>query len=235
MQFYISLLSLVLFTFPCFGFSALPFPYAYINVLPEDNFGWYAQSNAQEIERLIAKYDVKTVVEIGSWVGGGSTRHIGNILKKKQGKLYAVDTWLGSEEHQEGQSCYMPILSYVYQQFLSNMIHWDLTDVVIPCRMKSLEAAKALNVKPDLVYVDGEHSTKAVYEDLVAWYPLLGTGGIICGDDWGCFPSVRVAVEKFASEKGFVIYINDNFWMLGNHQTSFETKQRLEDRDFCSG
>lgn len=133
--------------------SSLPEPYASLEVLPEYPFGYYW--NAPDIEELFAKHDIKLVVEVGSWIGGGSTRHFGNLLKGKQGKIYAIDTWLGSSTQQPGEVHYQEILPRVYEQFLSNMIHWDLTNVVIPVRMTSLEAAKVLNVKPDLVYTDG--------------------------------------------------------------------------------
>jgi hypothetical protein len=163
------------------------------------------------------------VIEIGSWVGGGSTRYIGSVLKRynrlsgatqnQKATLYAVDTWLGSLEHQPGQSAYDPILPQLYEQFLSNMIHWRLTDVVVPCRMTSLEAARTLDVHPDLIYIDGDHSTAAVYADLNAWYPVVKGHGILCGDDW-LWDSVRAAVEKFAAENNLHLYSAGNFWRL---------------------
>ena len=93
------------------------------------------------------------------------------------------------------------------------MIHWNLTEIVIPIRMKSREAAQALNVRPDLIYIDAEHTTEAVYEDLTAWYPFVENHGILCGDDWG-WESVRIAVQKFAAEKSKQIYASGNFWYL---------------------
>jgi hypothetical protein len=77
--------------------------------------------------------------------------------------------------------------------------------------MKSVEASKALHVKPDLVYIDGEHTTEAVYEDLKAWYPLVQGHGILCGDDWS-WDSVKKAVERFAREKQLTIEASGNFW-----------------------
>ena len=191
--------------------SPLPEPYASIKVLSEYSFGWYA--NAQEIENLFSQHEINVVIEVGSWIGGGSTKHIGELLKSRRGKLYAVDTWLGNVTQQPGQCHFQDILPKVYQQFLSNMVHWDLTDVVVPIRMKSLEAAKALRVKPDLIYIDADHSTEAVYQDLTAWYPFVKKGGILCGDDW-TWDSVRAAVEKFAAEKRKKIYASGNFWRL---------------------
>lgn len=171
--------------------------------------------NASPIEDIFNNNDIRIVIEVGSWIGGGSTKHMGELLKKRRGTLHAVDTWLGSTTQQPGQEHYQPILSYVYEQFLSNMIHWDLTSTVIPYRMTSVEASKKIKVQPDLIYIDGEHTTEAVYEDLTAWYPFVKNHGILCGDDW-LWPTVRVAVQKqkFAAENSLTIEANHNFGRL---------------------
>jgi hypothetical protein len=179
--------------------------------MPEYPFGYYY--NRDQIERIFAQSDIKVVVEVGSWIGGGSTRHFGELLQQKKGTVYAIDTWLGSTTQQPGMEHYQPILERVYQQFLSNMIHWKLTNVVIPIRMKSIEASLALDVHPDLVYIDGEHTTDAVYQDLTTWYPFVKNHGILCGDDWG-WSSVRAAVEAFARQNNLKIDAEGNFWLL---------------------
>lgn len=193
------------------GFAKLPEPYGSVQVLKEEPFGYY--DNGCQINDIFEKNDIRVVVEIGSWIGGGSTRHMGDLLKNRQGTLYAVDTWLGNLEQQPGREFYQPILTYVYQQFLSNMIHWNLTDVVVPYRMKSVEAAKTLQVRPDLIYIDGEHTIEAVYEDLVSWHPFVKDSGVLCGDDW-TWETVRIAVARFAAEKNLAIEASGNFWRL---------------------
>jgi predicted O-methyltransferase YrrM len=203
--------SIQLFSISLLAESSLPEPYASTKILPEYPFGYY--NNNAQIAKLIEQPQVRTVLEVGSWIGGGSTRHIGNVLKLKGGTLYAVDTWLGSSTQQPGEPHYQPILSQVYEQFLSNMIHWGLAQTVVPIRMDSLTAAKTLNVQPDLIYIDGEHTTEAVYADLVAWYPFVEEKGIFCGDDWG-WSTVQAAVIQFAQEKGKKIQASGNFWLL---------------------
>lgn len=202
-------ISLVIF--PWINASDQSSPYLSVKILPEYPFGYFA--NAQQLEEIFYANDIRTVVEVGSWIGGGSTRYMGNLLKQTNGKLYAVDTWLGSSTQQLNQEHYQPVLPFVYQQFLSNMIHWGLTEVVIPCRMTSLEASLALDVQPDLIYIDGEHTSEAVYEDLTAWYPFVKDKGILCGDDWG-WPSVKISVIRFAHENHLSIEASGNFWRL---------------------
>ncbi len=58
-----------------------------------------------------------------------------------------------------------------YWQFLTNCKNLKLTNKIIPIRMTSLEAAKFLSIKPDLIYIDASHEEVDVYNDIMAWYP----------------------------------------------------------------
>ena len=83
--------------------------------------------------------------------------------------------------------------------------------------MESIEAAKALNVRGDLIYLDGAHDTPSVENDILYWYPHLNTDGIMCGDDW-LWDSVRAAVEHCASILNKQVYADDNFWWFEQNQ-----------------
>lgn len=187
----------------------LSYPYNDIEVLPYNPHGWHRNSNY--IEALFREKEIKVVVEVGSWLGA-SARQIATLLPE-DGVIYAVDHWLGNSTQQLGKQDWRPELPYAYQQFLSNVIHTDLTEKIVPIRMNSLEAAKALNVRPDMVYIDAEHTEEAVYVDLCAWYPFVKGHGILCGDDWG-FKSVMAAVRRFAKENNLRIYGHISFWRL---------------------
>ena len=188
---------------------SIPMPYRGAKLLPFFDHGWYR--NGIHLERLILEWNVKTIIEVGCWFGE-STRHMAFCLPE-EGKLYAVDHWKGSSEHQEGGVHWHPELPMVYEYFLSNVIHVGLVDTIIPIQMESLEAAKILDVMADLIYIDASHDTPSVYADLVAWYPHLRPGGVFCGDDWD-LPSVRKAVESFAEERGLSIQSSQIFWQV---------------------
>lgn len=177
-------------------------PYDSIHVLPFDPHGWFI--NADPLGQIIDQNKPKTVIEMGSWLGC-STR----FLAERCDKVYAIDTWCGSPE----ESVHMnnPNLPYLYQQFLSNTIHANLTDKIVPIRMNSLEAARALNLKADLIYIDGAHDIKSVIEDVLAWYPHLNENGIMCGDDWS-WPSVREGVIHCSIKLNRKICAIENFW-----------------------
>lgn len=196
-----------------FDLSLLPEPYCNVEqVLPFNGHGWYA--NARFIEALFYHNSIKTVIEVGSWLGR-STRHIASLLPD-DGTLYAVDTWQGSIAHHE-DAYYASMLPTLYDQFLSNVIHAGFTGKIIPMKMNSMQAAEQLWSMLDgidLIYIDAEHTTEAVLNDLQAYYPLVANHkGIICGDDW-LWQSVVDAVCIFAQSHNLTVYCGENFWFL---------------------
>jgi hypothetical protein len=192
-------------------YAELPHPYNSLKeVRPFVDQGWYC--NTVQLGELIKRYHVKTIIEIGVWIGQ-STMDMARKIPH-DGKIYAVDHFLGSPEHQPGGSAWQPWLPYLYEQFLSNVIHAKLTHKIIPVRMSSIEASSFLaNIRPDLVYIDAGHDTESVYTDLITWYPFVESRGILCGDDW-VWDTVRVAVERFANERRLRIDASGNFWRL---------------------
>ncbi|MBS0653810.1 MAG: class I SAM-dependent methyltransferase [Verrucomicrobia bacterium] len=203
---------LILLSFLTFAFGTsdnIPEPYKSATLLPFSSHGWYP--NGPQLEILIRQFQVRDIIEVGCWLGL-STRHMASHLPQ-EGKLYAIDHWLGSAEHQPGMEHWRPELGQLYEYFLSNVIQAGLTDKIIPIRMDSLVAAASLDVQADLIYIDANHETAAVYADLAAWHPHLRPHGILCGDDWN-WPTVRAAVEAFAQEKGLTIEASEHFWKL---------------------
>jgi len=189
-------------------------------VLPFKMQSLIAQEDEVMLDLLIRKRNVRTIVEVGSWVGA-STLFMAKRLPQG-GKLYAIDTWLGCPE-QQYRDYAKGMLPTLYEQFLSNVIHEKLDHVIHPMQMTSLEGAETLRgvVEPDLVFIDALHQEEPVYADLCAWYPFVEKQGIICGDDWNWKDengklSVRAAVRRFAKERGLKIKTLGTFWWLVN-------------------
>lgn len=190
--------------------AELPPPYNSLDyVRPFVKHGWY--QNKRQLHKLIHEHQVKLVIEVGSWLGL-STIDIARTIPR-EGKVYAVDHWQGSTSHQRHGVDKYPWLPYLYEQFLSNIIHASLTDKVVPIRMDSISAAKVIKIHPDLIYIDASHDTVSVYKDLCAWYPYVQEKGILCGDDWS-FGTVKIAVHRFAKEHKLKIETDANFWRL---------------------
>lgn len=187
--------------------SSMPEPYCSIRDLPFDPQGWF--NNGTPMEAWLQAIQPRSVIEVGSWLGS-STRFIAARLPAGA-KLYAVDTWLGSKNEELHQQD--PRLPSLFQLFLSNVKQAGLTEVIVPIRMESIEASKALNIKADLIYIDASHDTESVYNDIMAWLPHLNPGGVLCGDDW-LWPSVRTAVMQAATFLNCSVTSEGNFWAL---------------------
>ena len=195
-------------------------------VLPSDLQGWNGDSPV--FGRLIGELLPSVIIEVGSWKGqsainmGGVVRGLGLSCK-----IYCVDTWLGALEFWVGDLAgtverdLMLKFGYpsVFYQFLSNVIHAGLQDVIVPFPNTSLIGARyfgRLGVVADLVYIDASHDFEDVLLDLYAFYPLVREGGVLFGDDYNSgWPGVVRAVDEFVGVKGLVLEVVDgNFWLI---------------------
>lgn len=182
-------------------------------ILPFNPHNWFNQHDI--FDRLLSsKPGTKLAVEVGSWMGG-SARHIASRLTKDS-LLVCVDTWLGSEEHQPGGPWFVIDLDLLYRQFLSNTVHANLHDRMIPVRMSSLEAARKMHemgIKFDFIYIDASHDYNNVKTDLNAWYQLLAPEGIFCGDHFHHLP-IQWATGEFVNQRGLQLKTEGKFWQL---------------------
>jgi predicted O-methyltransferase YrrM len=212
-------LRFLLFSFFCFfGIKAealeyyrdLPAPYNTIEILPFDPRSHFGSRQANALFTLITGNNVKNVIEIGSYLGA-STRFIAKLLPE-DGKVYAVDHWLGNPEWKNTPN-FKEAQLLLYPQFLSNVIHEGLCEKVIPMRMTSVAASRVLKIVPDLIFIDGSHDYESVYQDICAWYPFVAEGGILCGDDfnWGESKPVKCAVLRFAEEHNLQIKVFEDW------------------------
>lgn len=134
-------------------------------------------------------------VELGAWWGESTV-----FLAQHFGHVWAVD-------HFEGPDDLAPsfeereIRAALYAQLLSNLQHAGVEDRVTPVRMRTLEAALALKLRPDFVYVDADHAAEAAYVDALAWGLKLAPGGLIAGDDFDR-ASVQRGVRAAARDLG---------------------------------
>ncbi|NGX47059.1 MAG: hypothetical protein K1000chlam3_00428 [Chlamydiae bacterium] len=181
--------------------------YDHIKPLPFDPHGWF--NNQTALEKIFNTREIHTVIELGSWAGL-STIFFGQAVGPA-GRVYAIDTWQGSPTEDAHKND--PRLKNLYQLFLSNIKHAELQEIVIPFRMRTDEAARALDLTADLIYVDADHTTEQVCRDIINWHSHLNPGGIICGDDWD-WKSVRKGVKKAAQHLHMQIETEGNFWFF---------------------
>jgi predicted O-methyltransferase YrrM len=152
--------------------------------------GWMDQHC---LEWLAKKAATRTrIVEVGCWMG----RSTAALAENTSGVVFAVDTWLGSEEHQSEINAHAP--DWLYREFLKNMQPYINNLKVAPIRMSSTDAARTLSGEQfDMVFIDASHDYESVKADIIAWLPLIRLGGIICGHDRNHPPVYRAVHEAF--------------------------------------
>lgn len=159
-----------------------------------------------DLDHLLCTYLKKdcVVCEIGSWTGM-STVLIGIRTREKKGKMYAVDNFIGlGNLREDGEN-------YDIQAILKEtLVLYNVDSVVKIIAKNSVEAS---NDFPDdyfdFVFIDANHSTGAVTEDIRHWYPKLKEGGLICGHDYQ-HESVKKAVNEFFEDVKIVDHIRKN-------------------------
>lgn len=147
------------------------------------------------------------VVEVGSFMGLSSIILVNGMLARQNEKavLHCIDTWRGSEEHQD-----LDVIKQdqLYTRFLANIQNAGVDAWIKPLRKPSLEAVSQFaDASLDMIYIDGDHSEEGCYADLEAWYPKLKPGGVFFGHD--CTPNegVRKALTRFVVQHGLTARI----------------------------
>ena len=108
----------------------------------------------------------------------------------------------------------------VYYQFLANVMHKNLEDIIIPFPQASALAARFLllnNVKADMIYIDASHDEEDVYNDINNYWHLLKQNGVIFGDDYDEFwPGVKLGVNNFVADNDLEVGFSHRQWKIEN-------------------
>ncbi len=151
-------------------------------------------------------------VEIGSWMGK-SASCLGQLIKESQKsiKVYAVDTFEGSEEHTELIKDIEDHSSSLLKLFKTYTSLCGVSNIVTPIQGASLDvASKFKDESIDFIFIDASHDYENVLADIIAWYPKLKPGGLIAGDDYApCWGGVIQAVNEYFKNKT-VFFLNGN-------------------------
>jgi len=121
-------------------------------------------------------------LEIGSWLGQGSTTVLIDEAKRRQGTVYCVDTWKGNPNVERHQSI---VRDYdVLGTFLQNVAARGGQDVVRTLVMPGEEAARLMREAAfDFVFIDADHSYASTRRDISDWLPKVRPGGYLAGHD----------------------------------------------------
>jgi predicted O-methyltransferase YrrM len=157
------------------------------------------------------------IVEVGAWKGRSASYLAVEIANSgKHIRFDCVDTWKGSDEHQEGNFAYDPIVSTkgaLLQHFTDNIK--PVRDYINPVQSTSVEAAGLYaNRSLDVVFIDAAHDYDSVVEDITLWLPKVKKGGILAGHDINYFEGVRRAIaEKFTDTENLTLDHEQDIWI----------------------
>jgi hypothetical protein len=140
--------------------------------------------------KLAIEHDWRSVVEIGVRLAGTGVW----LMHHKPNLSYiGIDPFVvPAASTEEGFTDYgRPDMQSWFEEAQDNLKPFG--DRASLWRLRSTVAAKRLVLKPDAVFIDGDHRETEVLADIDAWSPKLRAGGWMTGHDWD-WPSVQKAV-----------------------------------------
>ena len=156
------------------------------------------------------------LLEVGSFYGNSASAFA--RAARQQGSrmpIVCLDTWLGERKMWAKKGPWLQLDKHgtprLWEQFMTNIIHWQLTDQIIPFRLTSGEGVPFLLSlvrtgvipPPAAIYLDTAHTYPETLLELESAWPLLASGGILVGDDFDLWwPPVQQSVLEFASRVG---------------------------------
>jgi glycosyltransferase involved in cell wall biosynthesis len=158
------------------------------NELPQ---GWFHKGDIKQYRSLVEQIpDKGTIIELGVWKGR-SVCSIADIIKRKNLRVYAVDTFNGTrgdklllDEAKEAN---------IKEQFIENTKRFGISTELL--EMTTNEAANKLDIMFDLIFIDSDHSNGAFKQDLDNWLPKCK--GIIVGHDYELNDIAQVVDKTF--------------------------------------
>ena len=134
--------------------------------------GWLPKNARTTLEMLIDRFNVKTVIEVGSFLGLSAL-----FFAERVDQVVCVDRFD------------RPI-----SQFVADLMDTELADQhtlflqnteaypnITTIKADSLKAAEQQDLVADLVYIDAGHEYEQVKADVTAWTPHALK--VVCGDD----------------------------------------------------
>lgn len=156
--------------------------------------GWMHDGMRSTLQMLIDKYKVKSVIEIGSFVGLSACWFAERVDSVVCVDIFGKDM-MGQVMQEAMKIAPAESVENMYELFLANTKAYPN---ISSYKMPSLQAAAELDIEADLVYIDADHTYEGVTADIAAWTPKARK--VVCGDDnipkWA---SVQQAAREFGA------------------------------------
>lgn len=163
--------------------------------------GWLSGNEAKILQRYVTEQQRESkadMLEIGCWKGRSSIVIASRLSKDR--RLWIVDHFHGSLEHQKRRKSYTSKYTrrkklWTYPEFLENVIKYKVQNKVIILPLSSEKAAKVVDEKFSLIFIDGDHEYEGISEDCNLWLPHLEENGVLIFHDYQYAP-----IHKFCNE-----------------------------------
>jgi predicted O-methyltransferase YrrM len=148
---------------------------------------WFTEVHALEnVLKDLNKESELHFLEIGCYEGKSTTWFIENYLKNEKSSITCVDSWIPDTDSIDKDTDVLTIMG-VKDRFEHNVKTTGKIDQVVIKTGLSNEMLFDSEVREkqyDLIFIDGNHTTKYVMEDSVLSWGLLKVGGIMVFDDY---------------------------------------------------
>lgn len=165
--------------------------------------GWMSDAELYLLAQLASNANI--IFEVGSYQGK-STRALGDNTK---GTVYAIDPWnyLDLTFVTDGKP--FSVTEADFATFLFNLNDLIDIDKVKPVRMSWMDWNPKF--KSDLIFIDGDHSYKAVLKDIQKAKFYCVRSGIIAGHDYNQFDVAMAVSDCFKNKQ---INVVDTIWWV---------------------
>ena len=194
----------------------------------EEVDGFFADGDIYAYREAVSNIKNGTIIEIGSYMGK-SILSIADICRQNNNKIYCVDTWEGSAEHQSGEPFCLQPPEELFRIFNKNVEKFGFQDIITTVKMESIKAAEKFlsdGIKADLIFIDGDHSYESVKNDIEEWRKVLKKDGILCGHDvvWG-------DIQRALKDTGTNYYPAYGLWIGCKKEKEIEITATISTKD----
>lgn len=174
--------------------------------------GWFSEGDVAAYRSLVESNQNGRMIELGTWKGRSLSSIIPIAKASNYLEVVAVDTFKGSPgevNHSHKDALYMDIRA-IFDRAMQDVgagnmvtVHEDHHQNVV---------SKYPDEYFDLVFIDAEHGTTKVMEDINLWLPKVKVGGYISGHDYD-WPDVSSAVQSCFSVES-IHHFSSCWWVL---------------------
>ncbi len=190
-------------------------------------FGWFADQNRATLEQLIAEHKIKSVLEIGSFLGLSAV-----WFAQRVKAVTCIDTFEEKAVEPSDNNLVYTIANERIPNPFRHVFERNINEAGVAPKITIIQSPSVTAWQFvedfDLVYIDGDHSYDGITSDILLYRGKAKK--IICGDDYTeRFPGIlRATAELFPNHQS-----NGPFWWnvmkeeKGNPDSNREILSRL--------